>query len=366
MMQQQQQHLDYPNSSNMQQHQQQWYPGSELDFPNPPPPPPPAYGTAAPSTRPYINGSYPAEFYPPPHPHPHHQMPYGDFQQQQYSIVAPSSSGPPPPSSSTSPPPQSQQQQQPPPWQQQPHGGYNNGLNKQQAPQVKIESGGLEDALTIMESHANSTTTTTPIISSSSSASPPKLEDPYQASGLVGLPTEQIGVPEVGQMGAGAKPRGGSGRGRKAASSSAISPVSSTGSGASRGRGKNRSKAAAASEDNIDPELRAQKEKDRRFSNNTRERMRIRDINDALAELGRICQSLNPKKEDPNSKPVTKLGVLNMAVDVITNLEQKVKERNLNPSALCLPRGPGGGLVAVLSPPARCSRTGRRDRAYCR
>jgi len=37
-------------------------------------------------------------------------------------------------------------------------------------------------------------------------------------------------------------------------------------------------------------------------------------------------------------KPQTKLGILNMAVEVIMNLEQQVRERNLNPKAACLKR----------------------------
>ncbi len=64
---------------------------------------------------------------------------------------------------------------------------------------------------------------------------------------------------------------------------------------------------------------------------------RIRDINEALTELGRIVMSLRPKAAD---KPQTKLAVLNMAVDVITSLESKVRDRNLNPAALALNRGP--------------------------
>jgi hypothetical protein len=85
-----------------------------------------------------------------------------------------------------------------------------------------------------------------------------------------------------------------------------------------------------------DPSLRMQKEKDRRVSNNSRERMRIRDINDALTELGRVCMSLRPMGKVNAEKPQTKLGVLNMAVDIIMHLEKKVRDRNLNPSTVAL------------------------------
>ncbi|XP_045111490.1 transcription factor 12-like isoform X3 [Portunus trituberculatus] len=83
----------------------------------------------------------------------------------------------------------------------------------------------------------------------------------------------------------------------------------------------------------IDPETKALREKERRQANNARERIRIRDINDALKELGRMC--MTHLKTD---KPQTKLGILNMAVDVIMSLEQQVRERNLNPKAACLKR----------------------------
>ena len=99
-------------------------------------------------------------------------------------------------------------------------------------------------------------------------------------------------------------------------------------------------------------------EKERRFSNNTRERMRIRDINEALAELGRICMTIRPPGQQ--DKPQTKLGVLNMAVEMITSLEQKVRERNLNPSALALQRGPGGhanNAEGVIPPPPSSTAT---------
>ncbi|XP_031633545.1 protein daughterless isoform X6 [Contarinia nasturtii] len=86
-------------------------------------------------------------------------------------------------------------------------------------------------------------------------------------------------------------------------------------------------------ENNIDPTHKAIREKERRQANNVRERIRIRDINEALKELGRMCST--HLKSD---KPQTKLGILNMAVEVIMTLEQQVRERNLNPKAACLKR----------------------------
>ncbi|KAJ8976514.1 hypothetical protein NQ317_009083, partial [Molorchus minor] len=92
----------------------------------------------------------------------------------------------------------------------------------------------------------------------------------------------------------------------------------------------------------LDPEIKVQREKERRQANNARERdvrkwggqgIRIRDINEALKELGRMCMA--HLKTD---KPQTKLGILNMAVEVIMTLEQQVRERNLNPKAACLKR----------------------------
>ena len=86
-------------------------------------------------------------------------------------------------------------------------------------------------------------------------------------------------------------------------------------------------------EEEFDPETKVVKENERRSANNARERIRIRDINEALKELGRIIMS--HLKSD---KPQTKLSILNMAVDVIVNLEQQVRERNLNPKIACLKR----------------------------
>ncbi|XP_039297282.1 transcription factor 12 isoform X2 [Nilaparvata lugens] len=90
---------------------------------------------------------------------------------------------------------------------------------------------------------------------------------------------------------------------------------------------------SADDDDGDDPSTKAHREKERRQANNVRERIRIRDINEALKELGRMCMS--HLKTD---KPQTKLGILNMAVEVIMSLEQQVRERNLNPKAACLKR----------------------------
>ncbi|XP_062411418.1 transcription factor 3b isoform X3 [Sardina pilchardus] len=87
-------------------------------------------------------------------------------------------------------------------------------------------------------------------------------------------------------------------------------------------------------DEDLPPELKMEREKERRVANNARERLRVRDINEAFKELGRMCQlHLN------NDKPQTKLLILHQAVNVILNLEQQVRgKRNLNPKAACLKR----------------------------
>ncbi|XP_037043590.1 protein daughterless isoform X21 [Bradysia coprophila] len=107
---------------------------------------------------------------------------------------------------------------------------------------------------------------------------------------------------------------------------------SSSVEGSAKGVKRTRSCSSAEEEDE-EPVIKAQRERERRQANNARERIRIRDINEALKELGRMCST--HLKSD---KPQTKLGILNMAVEVIMTLEQQVRERNLNPKAACLKR----------------------------
>ncbi|PNI74687.1 TCF12 isoform 15, partial [Pan troglodytes] len=93
-----------------------------------------------------------------------------------------------------------------------------------------------------------------------------------------------------------------------------------------------RGRTSSTNEDeDLNPEQKIEREKERRMANNARERLRVRDINEAFKELGRMCQ-LHLKSE----KPQTKLLILHQAVAVILSLEQQVRERNLNPKAACL------------------------------
>lgn len=112
-----------------------------------------------------------------------------------------------------------------------------------------------------------------------------------------------------------------------------IGVASPTNSTSNKGSKRSRRYCSSADEDSEDPTTKALREKERRQANNVRERIRIRDINEALKELGRMCMA--HLKTD---KPQTKLGILNMAVEVIMSLEQQVRERNLNPKAACLRR----------------------------
>ncbi|EUB64406.1 Transcription factor [Echinococcus granulosus] len=119
------------------------------------------------------------------------------------------------------------------------------------------------------------------------------------------------------------------------------------------------------------PEQKAEREKSRRQANNARERLRVREINDAFKELGQMI-NLHTGNSQPltklmilqqavtvimrvrdindafselgrmcmihlkNDRPQTKLTILQQAVTLITKLEQQVRERNMNPKQACL------------------------------
>ncbi|CAG2182830.1 unnamed protein product, partial [Oppiella nova] len=90
---------------------------------------------------------------------------------------------------------------------------------------------------------------------------------------------------------------------------------------------------SSSADEDDPPEIKVEREKERRQANNARERIRVRDINEAFKELGRMVV-IHLKCD----KAQTKLNILHQAVDVITSLEQQVRERNLNPKTACLKR----------------------------
>nr|XP_046251318.1 transcription factor 12-like [Scatophagus argus] len=111
-------------------------------------------------------------------------------------------------------------------------------------------------------------------------------------------------------------------------------------------QGENSGGNSVHEDEDLSPEQKAERERERRMANNARERLRVRDINEAFKELGHMCQ-LHLKSE----KPQTKLLVLHQAVAVILSLEQQVRERNLNPKAACLRRREEEKASAVMTDP---------------
>ncbi|XP_043990880.1 transcription factor 3a isoform X9 [Gambusia affinis] len=73
-------------------------------------------------------------------------------------------------------------------------------------------------------------------------------------------------------------------------------------------------------DENLTAEEKEQRERDRRLANNARERVRVRDINGAFRELGRMCQV-----HLQSDKAQTKLVILQQAVQVILSLEKQVR-----------------------------------------
>uniref|UniRef100_A0A3B4AVV6 Transcription factor E2-alpha n=1 Tax=Periophthalmus magnuspinnatus TaxID=409849 RepID=A0A3B4AVV6_9GOBI len=98
-------------------------------------------------------------------------------------------------------------------------------------------------------------------------------------------------------------------------------------------RNRIRTSVVSVSDENLTAEEKEQRERERRLANNARERVRVRDINEAFRELGRMCQV-----HLQSDKAQTKLVILQQAVQVIMGLEKQVRERNLNPKAACLKR----------------------------
>jgi len=77
-------------------------------------------------------------------------------------------------------------------------------------------------------------------------------------------------------------------------------------------------------EEDLPPEEREKREKERRLANNARERLRVRDINEAFKELGRMCQ-MHTKSD----KPQTKLTILQQAVQVIMTMELELRGKKI-------------------------------------
>ncbi|CDW56658.1 HLH domain containing protein [Trichuris trichiura] len=148
-----------------------------------------------------------------------------------------------------------------------------------------------------------------------------RIDSPGLYQGLVGVPTPDLSGSNAGSDLTTTSDGGGATDGSDLHSQRSVSA----------GKKRNRGQPTDSEEYGEDKERR---ERDRRSANNARERVRVRDINEAFKELGRMCSMhLNAEKVQ------TKLGILHQAVSVITALEQQVRLRlpnNSNGLKFCL------------------------------
>lgn len=98
------------------------------------------------------------------------------------------------------------------------------------------------------------------------------------------------------------------------------------------------------------------RDRERRMANNARERVRVRDINEAFRELGRMCQ-LHLKSD----KAQTKLLILQQAVQVILGLEQQVRGRLPARRPRPRPAGPAPRPAGPAPWAPRAEAAGRSD-----
>lgn len=205
-------------------------------------------------------------------------------------------------------------------------------------PQVKIERSAPVMPATTPTTSTKSTkkrkepTTSTSSASTSANNNNSSNSSIGSANTTLGSGVGISGQPNLNNLvdGSDTKPSSSMDAGQTHSSNASANSAQSSAKGSKRPR---RYCSSADDDDDAEPAVKALREKERRQANNARERIRIRDINEALKELGRMC--MTHLKSD---KPQTKLGILNMAVEVIMTLEQQVRERNLNPKAACLKR----------------------------
>uniref|UniRef100_A0A915P8Z5 BHLH domain-containing protein n=1 Tax=Meloidogyne floridensis TaxID=298350 RepID=A0A915P8Z5_9BILA len=94
-----------------------------------------------------------------------------------------------------------------------------------------------------------------------------------------------------------------------------------------------KSRSRSLLKDSDDDKSAEEREVERRNANNTRERIRVRDINAAFKELARLCCSHMPNLEERN---LTKLNTLLKAVELIPMLEKMT--RMMDPRGDCVKR----------------------------